>query len=86
MISAASADLKSSASRLGSRLEQLESDLVPLRSEWTGEAAVAYQAAKAKWDAALGEMNELLNAIGLQVDSSGQEFVATDQSNAARFM
>lgn len=84
-LAAAAADLQSSAGQIESRLAELDRSLQPLRASWTGEAATAYEAAKAKWTAALNDMKALLAQIGTQVTTTSQNYQATDRNVAGRF-
>ncbi len=81
----AAEDLGRTVKQIDDRLNRLESELAPLRSDWTGNAQQAYQAAKAKWDAAMQEMKGLLAETGTTVSQSNQEYLAADQRGAASF-
>ena len=63
-LAAAAADIQASAAQIESRLADLDRSLQPLRANWSGEAATAYEAAKAKWTTALTDMKMLLTQIG----------------------
>ena len=67
------------------RLNRLEQELAPLRSDWTGSAQQAYRAAKAKWDWAIKEMRDLLDETSKTVYQSNAEYKAADQRGAASF-
>jgi WXG100 family type VII secretion target len=82
-LQAASADINASADKLAARLDQLDSDLAPLRADWSGEAAGAYEAAKAKWSAAITDMRALLAQVGQAVATSGSDYQSTERSNAS---
>jgi WXG100 family type VII secretion target len=79
------ADITSGAGKIESRLDQLESELAPLRADWTGSASESYQQAKAKWDAAMGDIRLLLVDIGNQVATSNSDYQSTESRNTARF-
>ena len=79
------ADVMKAAKDIEARLDQLESDLNPLKSEWNGHAKLAYDDAKKKWDAAMVEMTTLLQQASQGVDSSNAEYRAADQRGAGRF-
>lgn len=81
----AAQDLSRAVQQIDDRLNRLESELAPLRSDWTGNAQLAYQAAKAKWDAAMQEMKALLADTSATVTQSNQEYMAADQRGAASF-
>ncbi|GAB3073145.1 WXG100 family type VII secretion target [Nocardioides zeae] len=84
-LEAASQDLVSTARDIEGRLDQLESELSPLRSEWEGQAQQAYLTAKAQWDTAIAEMIALLESTGNAVQASNQEYRAADLRGADRF-
>lgn len=79
------ADVMKAAKDIEARLDQLESDLNPLKSDWNGNAKLAYDDAKKKWDAAMIEMTALLEQASRGVDSSNAEYRAADQRGAGRF-
>ncbi|MEZ5096359.1 MAG: WXG100 family type VII secretion target [Nocardioides sp.] len=81
----AAADLYTSVKNIDDRLNRLESELAPLRSDWTGQAQNAYVAAKTKWDAAMQDMRNLLDETSRMVAQSNAEYRAADQRGAAAF-
>ena len=78
-------DLRRKAREIDQRLDRLESELPPLRSDWTGRAQEAYVQAKATWDAAMTEMRQLLDDTGRAVSASNAEYAAADARGAATF-
>lgn len=78
-------DLGQAVKRIDDRLNRLESELAPLRSDWSGSAQQAYTTAKAKWDGAMQEMKGLLQETGSTVVQSNAEYRAADQRGAASF-
>ncbi len=84
-LEAAAADISTSANQIEGRIDALESELAPLRSDWTGSASSSYQQAKTKWDAAMADMKLLLAEIGTAVQSSNSEYQATESANASRW-
>ena len=67
------------------RMNNLERDLAPLQSEWSGNAQTAYNTAKIKWDTAIAEMMQLLNDTGTTVGQSNQDYHAADMRGANSF-
>ena len=67
------------------RMNNLESDLAPLQSEWSGNAQGAYIQAKTKWDTAIAEMRQLLGDTGTTVGQSNQEYHSADMRGANSF-
>jgi ESAT-6 family protein len=78
-------DLGQAVRRIDERLHRLESELAPLRSDWTGSAQQAYTRAKATWDRAMQEMQGLLQETSLAVTQSNVEYRAADLRGAASF-
>lgn len=78
-------DLGQAVKRIDDRLNRLESELAPLRSDWAGSAQQAYTTAKAKWDDAMQEMKGLLQETSTTVVRSNAEYRAADQRGAASF-
>ncbi len=81
----AAQDLYSTVKKIDDRMNRLESELSPLRSDWSGQAQQAYTAAKAKWDAALQDMRNLLDDTSRTVSQSNAEYRAADQRGASSF-
>ncbi|MBK5250150.1 MAG: WXG100 family type VII secretion target [Actinomycetales bacterium] len=84
-IATASSDIGTAANNLEQKLNDMDSQLQALRSDWTGEAAESYQRAKTAWTTAISDMKVLLSEIGSQVGQDGQDFQAGDNRNARRF-
>jgi 6 kDa early secretory antigenic target len=81
----AAQDLYATVKAIDGRLSQLEGELAPLRSDWVGDAQQAYTTAKAKWDAAILEMKDLLDQTSRDVQRSNAEYMAADRRGAASF-
>ena len=81
----AAQDLGTMVKQIDDRLNRLESELAPLRSDWTGNAQQAYTAAKAKWDTAMQEMKDLLQQTSTTVTQSNADYMAADNRGARSF-
>ena len=81
----AAEDMYRTVKDIDDRLNRLEQELAPLRSDWTGNAQQAYTTAKAKWDGAIQEMTQLLDETSKTVMQSNAEYQAADQRGAASF-
>lgn len=81
----AAADLYQTVKDIDTRLNTLESELAPLRSDWTGNAQMSYTQAKAKWDWAIQEMRDLLDDTSKTVYQSNAEYMAADMRGARAF-
>lgn len=78
-------DLYGAVKKIDDRMDRLESELAPLRSDWSGQAQSAYITAKAKWDAALQDMRNLLDDTSKTVTQSNAEYRAADMRGANSF-
>ena len=81
----AAQDLYTAVKEIDDRMNRLENELAPLRSDWTGNAQASYHAAKARWDAAISEMRNLLDQTSQTVHQSNADYKAADQRGAAAF-
>ena len=81
----AAEDLGRAVKQIDDRLNRLEGELAPLRSDWSGSAQQAYTTAKAKWDGAMEEMRNLLQDTSNNVHQSNADYKAADQRGAASF-
>lgn len=80
-----SAGLLATATGIEGRLDQLETELEPLRSGWGGAAQESYRAAKQQWDTAMTEMVQLLRDFSRVVAEANDAYRAADQRGARRF-
>ncbi|MFJ8579276.1 WXG100 family type VII secretion target [Micromonospora sp. NPDC093277] len=62
------------------KLDTLRSMLT--RLEWEGEDRVAYQQHQAQWDAAVKDINRVLNDIGQAVGIARENYMSTEMSNS----
>jgi 6 kDa early secretory antigenic target len=81
----AAEDLYAAVKKIDDRMNRLESELAPLRSDWSGQAQQAYTTAKAKWDMALQDMRNLLDETSRTVYQSNAEYRAADMRGANSF-
>lgn len=81
----AASDMLKTVKDIDERMNRLESELAPLRSDWAGNAQQAYTVAKTKWDRAIQDMRDLLNESQLSVQQSNQDYMAADRRGAAHF-
>ena len=81
----AATDLGTTVKNIDDRLNRLESELAPLRSDWTGNAQQAYHVAKTKWDTAMKDMKDLLQDTSMTVHQSNADYKSADQRGAASF-
>ncbi|MFU8852265.1 WXG100 family type VII secretion target [Micromonospora sp. SL1-18] len=62
------------------KLDTLRSMLTKL--EWEGQDRVAYQQHQAQWDAAVRDINRVLNDIGTAVGIARENYMTTEMSNS----
>jgi WXG100 family type VII secretion target len=62
-------------------LENLEHELQPMLSTWTGTAQETYFAQKKKWDEAAQALGTILQQIGQAVHGAHDNYRAAEQSN-----
>ncbi len=65
---------------IGEVLAQLETDLRPLESDWTGAASDSYQQRIEEWREGLADMAATLNGIGTMVSSGSSDYGETEQT------
>ncbi|HWM06029.1 MAG TPA: WXG100 family type VII secretion target [Actinophytocola sp.] len=81
----AAQDMYQTVKDIDDRMNRLESELAPLKSDWHGNAQQSYTTAKAKWDWAIQEMRDLLDESKDTVYQSNAEYQAADKRGAAQF-
>ncbi|MEH0823904.1 MULTISPECIES: WXG100 family type VII secretion target [Micromonospora] len=62
------------------KLDTLRAMLTKL--EWEGQDRVAYQQHQAQWDAAVRDINKVLNEIGGAVGIARENYMTTEMSNS----
>lgn len=77
--------LTAACRRIDERLDRLEGELAPLRSDWSGEAQAAYEVARARWEQAMREMRDVLESTSHTVAESNGAYRAADLRGAAVF-
>lgn len=66
-------------------LETLDNFVVNLRSQWSGEASDAYDAAHARWTTQLAEMNRILDKANNASANSARRYARARAKIAARW-
>ncbi len=77
--------LRGGISGIDARLDALEAELAPLRSDWSGHAQRAYGEAKQTWDTAVQEVLVLLEQTRGAVAQSNAQYAAADLRGAGLF-
>lgn len=65
---------------IDSRLDELRKKLATVH--WVGSAEAAYRQHQANWDAAIAELNNLLNMIAMKVGEARQNYLDTENTVA----
>ena len=81
----AAQNMHATVQKMDQTLNDLESDLQPLVSTWSGDQQEAYRVSKAAWDWAMQEMKDLLDESHRTVYTSNADYMAADKRGAARF-
>lgn len=84
-LAAAEGDVKATATRIHTQLEDLKRFLAPMVSTWTGQAAEGYQATQRKWDTSAADLTQVLNQIGVMVGQANGQYQDTERKNASFF-
>jgi WXG100 family type VII secretion target len=66
-----------------STVDTLDSELRGSLSEWTGSAQAAYYECKAKWDAAIADMANVIQSLGNVADIANQNFRSAETANTS---
>jgi WXG100 family type VII secretion target len=77
---AASSQMKAISAQIDTELDTLRSKLQQMN--WDGEDREAYNNHQRKWDAAIRDINALLNEIGGAVGIARDNYINTEMNNA----
>jgi WXG100 family type VII secretion target len=66
--------------QLTSTLDQLESDLAPMVSSWSGSAQEAYLERKKQWEDAASALATVLSQIGQSVGTANDNYQAAERA------
>ncbi|OBB95149.1 type VII secretion protein EsxT [Mycobacterium sp. 852002-40037_SCH5390672] len=75
-------EIHSTSARFNAALDELCTQITPLRQLWTSEAAAAYQAEQLKWHQSATALNEILVELGNAVRDGAQEVAEADRRAA----
>ncbi len=79
-LQAGQAGIHRTYSSLVSTLEDLENQLKPMISTWSGGAQEAYLTCKQEWDTAAANLSQVLNGIGQAVGQAHDNYQAAEQA------
>ncbi|MEU3452341.1 WXG100 family type VII secretion target [Micromonospora sp. NPDC048999] len=80
VLESANQQMQSISRTIDEKLDTLRSMLT--RLEWDGQDRAAYEQHQAQWDAAVRDINRVLNEIGGAVGIARENYVSTEMSNA----
>lgn len=84
-VTSLSESIRGGATGIRNELNELENKVSTLRGQWGGEAQTSYDAAQRKWDASIGELQQLLEQIARSTQEISQGYTSTDNKAAQRF-
>ncbi|HEY2579673.1 MAG TPA: WXG100 family type VII secretion target [Streptosporangiaceae bacterium] len=76
------ADFASIYAKLQGTISTLDAQLRSNLAQWDGEAQQAYYVAKAKWDAAMANMQVVLNNLRSVIGEANVNYSTTEAANA----
>ncbi len=79
-------EIHATAARFNAALQELNSQVAPLRELWTREAAAAYEVEQLKWHQAATALNEILVDLGNAVRDGAEDVAAADRRAAGVWM
>jgi 6 kDa early secretory antigenic target len=81
----ASGEITGSASKIESELSDLKGRVDKVLAGYTGESAEMYQAAQQKWAESAGDLQQVLNSIGIAVQQAADAYQSAEKQNAQRW-
>lgn len=78
----AAQSIQSTYNNLNTKLTDLENQLKPIVSTWTGSASENYQVQQQKWNQAQTDLNTVLQAIGKAVEAAHDAYTQTETVNS----
>ncbi|TWP46403.1 WXG100 family type VII secretion target [Lentzea tibetensis] len=84
-LAAASGEITGSAGKIESELSDLKGRVDKVLAGYTGESAEMYQEAQNKWAQAAGDLQQVLNSIGVAVQQAADAYQGAEQQNARRW-
>jgi ESAT-6 family protein len=75
-------EIHTTSARFNAALQELQSQIAPLRELWTREAAAAYGLEQVKWHQAASALNEILVDLGNAVRDGAEDVESADHRAA----
>ncbi|MFF0298726.1 WXG100 family type VII secretion target [Kitasatospora sp. NPDC004614] len=77
----ASSEVRQTASRIQSQLDDLKAGVQRIATSWEGSAQEGYQARQAEWDRKAADLQQVLGQISSALDNAAQSYQQTETSN-----
>lgn len=84
-LQSAAQDINSAINMMRSQLDEAEQTAAPLVASWQGSAMESYQARQQIWTKAANDLTTMLMDIKRAVETSAEQYQATEQRNANLF-
>ncbi|GAA4849110.1 WXG100 family type VII secretion target [Kitasatospora terrestris] len=81
-ISGAGTEVRQTAARIQSQLDDLKAGVQRIASAWSGAAQEGYQARQGEWDRKAADLQQVLGQIATALDNAAQSYQATEKANA----
>jgi early secretory antigenic target protein ESAT-6 len=78
-------DFQRTYTSLQTEIEQLESQLNTNLGEWIGSAQQAYHEAQAQWNAAMANMQGVIQQIGVVIGQANDAYQQAEAQNTSRW-
>jgi WXG100 family type VII secretion target len=75
-------EIHTTSARFNAALDELRTQIAPLRQLWTRDAAAAYQVEQLKWHQAATALNEILVGLGNAVRDGAEQVADADRRAA----
>ncbi|GJF34386.1 hypothetical protein KNE206_70860 [Kitasatospora sp. NE20-6] len=82
-ITNASSEIRQTAQRIQSQLDELKAGVQRIASSWEGAAQEGYRARQAEWDAKAADLQQVLGQISTSLDNAAQSYQSTEQKNTS---
>lgn len=76
------ADFAGVYSAVEARISSLNAQLRTHLSQWTGSAQAAYHEAESQWNAAMADMQNVLNSLGTVIGTANENYTTAENTNA----
>ncbi len=77
----AGSEVRQTAARIQSQLDELKSGVKKIAASWEGSAQEGYQAYQAQWDNKAADLQQVLGQIGSSLDQAAQGYQETENKN-----